>query len=108
MTPRARRTSRSAAAAAEAGAAARRDDLASFGLTVGTAVRFRRRASERWKDGTVMRVEADGSIGVCDAKGAMRSLPFAAVEVRDNGPRGGVVWVPLEEWAARTEQLRLL
>ncbi|MBU3701597.1 MAG: hypothetical protein FGM58_06090 [Acidimicrobiia bacterium] len=108
MTPRPRRTSRSAAAAAEAGAAARRADLAAFGLSVGSAVRFRRRASERWKDGTVMRVEADGSIGVCDVKGAMRSLPFAAVEVRDRGPRGGVVWVPLDEWAARTEQLRLL
>ena len=38
----------------------------------------------------------------------MRSLPLGAVEVRDRGPRGGVVWVPLEDWAARTEQLRLL
>jgi len=75
---------------------------------VGTPVRFRRRTSERWKDGTVVRVEADGSLGVCDTKGAMRSLPFTTVEVRDTGPRGGVVWVPLSEWAARTEQLRLL
>ena len=84
------------------------DGLAPLGLTVGTAVRFRRRDTERWKEATVTRVEADGSLGVCDAKGAMRAMPFESVEVRDRGPRGGVVWVPLTEWAARTEQMRLL
>lgn len=107
MPPRARRSAR-AAAAAESDAAARRDDLAALGLVVGASIRFRRRDSERWKDATVVRVEVDGSLGVCDTKGAMRSLPFTSVEVRDTGPRGGVVWVPLDEWAARTEQLRLL
>jgi hypothetical protein len=77
-------------------------------MTAGDSVRFRRRDTERWKDGTVTRREADGSLGVCDAKGAMRAFPLAMIEVKDRGPRGGVVWVPLTEWAARTEQLRLL
>jgi hypothetical protein len=82
--------------------------LAQLGLARGDAVRFRRRDTERWKDGTVTRRETDGSLGVCDAKGAMRALPLDTVEVRDRGPRGGVVWVPLTDWASRTEQLKLL
>jgi len=84
------------------------DGLVEIGLTPGAAVRFRRRDTERWKDGTVTRRESDGSLGVCDSKGAMRALPLDAVEVKDRGPRGGVAWVPLTEWAERTEQLRLL
>ena len=109
MPPVARRPrGRAAAVDAERIAAERSDGLAALGLSVGAAVRFRRRGTERWKVGTVTRVEADGSLGVCDEKGAMRSLPLGAVEVRDRGPRGGVVWVPLDDWAARTEQLRLL
>ena len=31
-----------------------------------------------------------------------------SIEVKDRGPRGGVMWVPLTEWAERTEQLKLL
>lgn len=108
MPPVARRPRRGAEAARAEAEAQRSDGLAALGLTVGAAVRFRRRETERWKDGTVTRVEADGSLGVCDAKGAMRSLPFSSVEVRDRGPRGGVLWVPLADWADRTEQLRLL
>lgn len=108
MPPVARRPRRDAEAARAAAEAERSDGLAALGLEVGSAVRFRRRDTERWKDGTVTRVEADGSLGVCDEKGAMRSLPFGSVEVRDRGPRGGTVWVPLAEWADRTEQLRLI
>lgn len=84
------------------------DGLAEIGLVAGAVVRFRRRDTERWKEATVTRREADGSLGICDAKGAMRALPLDAVEVRERGPRGGVMWVPLTEWAQRTEQLRLL
>ncbi len=84
------------------------DGLVEIGLGPGATVRFRRRESERWKEATVTRREADGSLGVCDTKGAMRALPLDSVEVRDRGPRGGVTWVPLIEWAGRTEQLRLL
>ena len=82
--------------------------LAELGLAPGAAVRFRRRESERWKDATVTRRERDGSIGLHDAKGAARSLPMEMIEVRATGPRGGVVWEPLADRAARTEQMRLL
>jgi hypothetical protein len=84
------------------------DGLTEIGLAPGTAVRFRRRDTERWKDGTVTRREADGSIGVSDSKGAMRAMPIDAVEVKERGPRGGVMWIPLSAWAGRTEQLKLL
>jgi hypothetical protein len=82
--------------------------LAALGLAGGDRVRFRRRDGEHWKDGTVVRREADGSLGVRDAKGALRALPLDLVEVRTTGPRGGVVWEPLPDRAARTEQMRLL
>ena len=82
--------------------------LAVLGLVVGDVVRFRRRDTERWKEGTVVRREADGSLGVRDAKGALRALPLDLLEVRTTGPRGGVLWEPIAERAARTEQLRLL
>lgn len=82
--------------------------LAELGLAEGDAVRFRRRESERWKDGTAVRRETDGSLGVRDQKGSLRALPLDLVEVRTRGPRGGVVWEPLPERAARTEQMKLL
>lgn len=82
--------------------------LAELGLAEGQRVRFRRRAGERWKEGTVARREADGSLGVRDGRGALLSLPLDHVEVRTAGPRGGVVWEPLPERAARTEQMKLL
>ena len=53
------------------------------------------------------RREADGSLGVRDGKGSLRALPLDLVEVRTRGPRGGVLWEPLPERAARTEQLDL-
>jgi hypothetical protein len=82
--------------------------LAELGLAEGDKVRFRRRESERWKNATVLRRESDGSLGVCDAKGAIRALQLEAIEVWSRGPRGGIVWEPLTERAARSEQLRLL
>jgi len=82
--------------------------LAELGLSGGEAVRFRRRESQRWQAGAVVRREGDGSLGIRDAKGALRALPLDAVEVRDKGPRGGVVWEPITDRAARTEQMRLL
>lgn len=82
--------------------------LAELGLAEGDRVRFRRRESERWKDGTAVRREADGSLGIRDRKGSLRALPLDLVEVRATGPRGGVVWEPLPERAARTEQMKLL
>lgn len=82
--------------------------LAELGLAVGDAVRFRRSDTERWKPATVARRERDGSVGLHDAKGASRAIPIHCIEVRDAGPRGGVVWEPLPERAARTEQLPLV
>jgi hypothetical protein len=52
--------------------------------------------------------ERDGSIGLRDAKGAARAMTIDQIEVRTKGPRGGIVWEPLTERAARTEQMRLL
>lgn len=82
--------------------------LAELGLTPGDQVRFRRSPSERWKSATVVRRERDGSVGLSDGKGAARAIPVEQIEVRTQGPRGGVIWEPLPERAARTEQMRLL
>jgi len=82
--------------------------LAELGLAPGAKVRFRRREAERWKDAVVVRRERDGSLGLRDGKGAARAIACERVEVQVPGPRGGQVWLPVPEWAARTEQLRLL
>ena len=79
-----------------------------LGIAPGDHVRFRRQEGERWKQAVVVRRERDGSIGLRDPKGAARSIPIERIEVRATGPRGGVVWEPLAERAARTEQMRLL
>lgn len=112
MTPRAPRRRRAATAGPadhpEPAPVLRRDPgLTEVGLDAGDAVRFRRRTATRWSPGTVVRREHDGSLGVRDAKGALRALPLDLVEVRTTGPRGGVVWEPLPDHAARTEQLDL-
>lgn len=82
--------------------------LAELGLHKGDVVRFRRRDGERWKEATVAQREKDGSVGLHDGKGAARSIAIDAIEVRDRGPRGGVVWEPLTARAARTEQIALV
>lgn len=82
--------------------------LAALGIAVGDLVRFRRRENGRWRLAHVERLERDGSLGLRDDKGAARAIPLSLVEVAGSGPRGGRVWEPLAEVAARTEQLRLL
>lgn len=82
--------------------------LAELGLRAGQRVRFRRDARRRWRDAVVERRERDGSVGLRDGKGAARAIPVERIEVRTEGPRGGVVWEPLPERAARTEQMKLL
>jgi hypothetical protein len=84
------------------------DGLVSIGLRKGDRVRFRRAVDEHWKEAEVMRRERDGSIGLRDEKGASRAIAIDLVEVRTTGPRGGVVWEPVTERAARDEQLKLL
>lgn len=83
------------------------DDLAPLGLVAGDRVRWRDRRSSRWREGRVLGRERDGSVGVRDGRGASRALLPDRLEVRDRGPRGGVVWEPVPERAARTEQLGL-
>lgn len=82
-------------------------DLRRLGLAAGDRVRWRDRRSSRWREGRVIGIERDGSVGVRDARGASRALRVDRLEVRDRGPRGGVVWEPLPERVARTEQLGL-
>lgn len=82
--------------------------LSELGLSPGDPVRFRRRDGERWKEAVVVRRERDGSVGLRDARGAARAIPIERIEVRRSGPRGGVVWEPLPDVVARTEQMRLL
>jgi hypothetical protein len=84
------------------------EGLTSIGLRKGDRVRFRRATDEHWKEAEVMRRERDGSIGLRDDKGASRAIAIDLVEVRTVGPRGGAVWEPVAERAARDEQLKLL
>ena len=83
-------------------------DLVAIGLRKGDRVRFRRAADEHWKEAEVMRRERDGSIGLRDDKGASRAIAMDLIEVRAEGPRGGIMWESLLERANRSEQLRLL
>jgi hypothetical protein len=80
-------------------------DLLAVGLRPGDVVRYRRREGSRWHQATVERRERDGSIGVRDERGASRALPLERLEVRGDGPRGGVVWEPVAQRADRDEQL---
>ena len=82
--------------------------LGRLGLRPGEEIRFRRLDRGRWQVGSVRRLEADGSIGVVDANGALRSVPASNVEVKGAGARGGQKWEPLLDRAAREEQLDLL
>ncbi len=81
--------------------------LVVVGLRPGDRVRFRRRVGGSWEEGKVERRERDGSVAVRDGKGAARAIPISRLEVRTAGPRGGVVWEPVTERAARDEQLGL-
>lgn len=82
--------------------------LEALGIAAGAAVRFRRRPTDRWRLGTAVGVERDGSLTIRDDRGASRAIPVALVEVRVGGRRGALRWEPLADVAARTEQLRLL
>jgi len=83
-------------------------DLAILGLAEGETVRWRSGAAGRWKTGTVVRRERDGSVGVTDGRGMARSFAVEKLEVACSGRRGAKSWEPLVERAARSEQLRLL
>ena len=82
--------------------------LLEVGLRPGDRVRFRQREGGAWKEARVERRERDGSVGVRDERGAARALPLDRLQVRTAGKRGGVVWEPVADRAARDEQLGLL
>lgn len=82
--------------------------LLEVGLRPGDRVRWRRREGGTWREGKVERRERDGSVGVRDERGALRALPVETLHVRGSGRRGGQVWEPVADRAARDEQLGLL
>ncbi len=83
------------------------DGLADLGLVAGDQVRWRDRPGARWREGRVVGRERDGSVAVRDGRGASRALRHERLEVATRGPRGAATWEPVDERAARTEQLGL-
>lgn len=82
------------------------EGLAILGLGRGDRVRWRSRAGGRWDYGAVRRRERDGSVGVTEDGGALRSLAVERLEVRGTGRRGGETWEAVTVRAGRAEQLR--
>lgn len=82
--------------------------LVEVGLRPGDRVRFKQREGSAWKEGKVERRERDGSVGIRDERGAARAIPVERLQVRTTGKRGGRVWEPVVDRAARDEQLGLL
>ncbi|MEJ7583403.1 MAG: hypothetical protein WKF43_04790 [Acidimicrobiales bacterium] len=78
-----------------------------LGLRVGEIVRFRRRLDQRWREGSFVGVQRDGSIGLRDADGAFCAIVAEHIEARSVGPMGGATWKPLVARIARAEQLEL-
>ena len=52
-------------------AASPRPELAALGLSAGERVRWRKRPRGRWREGTVVERERDGSVSVRDGNGAV-------------------------------------
>lgn len=71
-------------------------DLADFGLQVGDTVRWRRAERGHWVELTVKGVERDGSLSLLGPQG-FRALRPHTLQRKHRGPKGGVVWVPLQE-----------
>ena len=85
-----------------------RAQLTSVGLSPGEVVRWQVARGGRWRIGSALRVEIDGSIEVRDADGALRSLRLERIHVRRRNKAGSEHWEPLSERMARAEQLTLL
>lgn len=81
--------------------------LEQLGLQAGEPVRWRPKEGARWAEGSIARVERDGSIGLTDRQGRARALPIDRLEVRASGPRGARTWEPLADRVARIEQMEL-
>lgn len=70
-------------------------DLADFGLQVGDTVRWQRKPGGVWVTLTVKGVEKDGSLSLIGPTG-FRALMPDRLQRKQHGPKGGVVWVPLQ------------
>lgn len=82
--------------------------LEAIGLHKGEDVRFRRADRTRWQQGSLNRLERDGSLRVTDADGAARTVPLAQAMVRSRPSRRGATgWEPAADRAGRAEQLTL-
>jgi len=81
--------------------------LLDLGLRAGEVVRFRRRDDQRWQEGIVSRLEADGSVGLRDRNGASCSIPVEHIEVRIASRRGSSRWRPLADRTQGGRQLDL-
>lgn len=73
------------------------DGLAELGLEIGQIVRYLGSSDRRYREGVVLRLERDGSIGLRDERGRARAIPADRIEVRVVGPRGGEQWLPLTD-----------
>ncbi|NLD75300.1 MAG: hypothetical protein GX643_01400 [Acidimicrobiales bacterium] len=73
------------------------DGLAELGLEIGQLIRYVGTSDKRFREGVVLRREADGSVGLRDDRGRARAIPVEQIEVRVVGPRGGEQWIPLTE-----------
>jgi hypothetical protein len=70
-------------------------DLADYGLQVGDIVRWRRAARGNWTELKVKGIERDGSLSLLGPQG-FRALRPETLQRKDRGPKGGVVWTPLQ------------
>lgn len=73
------------------------DGLADLGLEIGQIVRYLGSSDRRYREGVVLRLERDGSVGLRDERGRARAIPAERIEVRVIGPRGGEQWLPLTD-----------
>ncbi|MGC8512920.1 MAG: hypothetical protein ACP5P1_07780 [Acidimicrobiales bacterium] len=62
----------------------------------------------RWRSGVALHIELDGSLGVRDTNGALRSLRLDRVQVRRPDKAPPSAWEALTDRMARAEQLTLL
>lgn len=84
------------------------DPLGAIGLSAGEDVRWQPTPGGHWRAGNVRGLERDGSLAVCDANGALRSLRIDRLQVRRRDRKASNSWEPLTDRISRAEQLTLL
>lgn len=74
-------------------------NLADYGLEQGATVRWRRGQHGHWREFTVRGINKDGSLDLIGPYGARALMPDK-IQRKDHGPKGGIVWTPLQPGAA--------